>query len=94
MCNREAPGLEQFARDSNQVQVVGLGTQDSFSEAGSFRARADIEAVDLLWDSGFTSWQFYDITSQPSAILYDIEGRELGRWSGAFDPTDVLDALD
>ena len=38
------------------------------------------------------AWNAYAIPGQPAAVLLDRTGRERGRWLGAFDTSDVLDA--
>ena len=38
------------------------------------------------------AWNAYSIPGQPAGILLDRQGRERGRWLGAFDPADVLAA--
>ena len=44
----------------------------------------------LLWDKGFSTWEAFDITSQPAAILLDRAGAPVKRWSGMFDTAEVL----
>ena len=91
MCNREAPAVEQFARQhSFEVTVVGIGTQDGLDEAKKFHARHQI-TFPLLWDEGFTTWDAFDIANQPAAVLLDRNGASLKRWFGMFDPDEVLE---
>jgi peroxiredoxin len=93
VCNREAPDVEQFARQhTDQFQVVGFGTQDSFDEAQDFRAEHGI-TFPLLWDGSFVSWQELGITGQPAAILYAADGTEMKRWPTMYDEGEVLDAV-
>jgi len=51
-------------------------------------------ATNMLWESGFDSWQAVGITSQPAAILIDSSGTAVAKWIGPFDPGPVLAALD
>lgn len=44
----------------------------------------------MLWDEGFDSWTQLGVVAQPAAVLFSADGKELGRWSGAFDESDVL----
>lgn len=37
-------------------------------------------------------WEHYRIPGQPGAVLLDTEGRERGRWLGAFDPDLAVEA--
>ena len=68
---------------------MGLGTQDSLSEAKDFRVRYKI-SFPLLWDEGFSSWRALGIPGQPAAILFSSSGKELKRWQGAFPEDEVL----
>lgn len=70
---------QQYA---DSVYVVALGTQDSFEEAEQFRDRHSTVTPLMVWDESFETWEFYDVRSQPVAILLDSDGNELGRWRG------------
>lgn len=50
-------------------------------EAQAFVARHGL-TFPMLWDQGFESWQSFGITSQPSLVLVDAEGKELTRYRG------------
>jgi hypothetical protein len=65
--------------------VVGLGTQDSFEEAEEFRDRHGTITPLMIWDESFETWNHYEISSQPAAVLLDAQGEELGRWRGLPD---------
>jgi peroxiredoxin len=91
VCNREAPGLEQFAREhKDTVRVVGLGTQDTFGEAQDFLARHGI-TFELLWDPTFESWRALGVSSQPTAMLLGPDGVLLGTWRGRLPESEILD---
>lgn len=62
--------------------MVGLGTQDSFEEAEQFRERHDTATPLMIWDETFQTWNHFEISSQPSAVMVDSDGQELGRWRG------------
>ena len=90
MCRLEAPGVEQFARaHSNEVTVVGLGTQDDLSQAREFVRRYGA-TFQMLWDSSSRSWRALGIAGQPAAILLAPDGSEIKRWLGPFDEAEVL----
>ncbi len=90
MCNREAPGVEQFARQhANQFTVIGIGTQDSFPEAEDFRSRHGI-TFSLLWDESFETWNALDIQSQPAAILMSATGEKVKTWQGPIPEEEVV----
>jgi thiol-disulfide isomerase/thioredoxin len=91
ICAGEAPGVEAFAgRYSGEVDVVGLGTQDSLGLAESFVSDYRVQTPQMLWDPGFDSWRALRITSQPTWILLSPDGKELQRWTGALPVDDVL----
>jgi peroxiredoxin len=69
--------------------VVGLGTQDDLGQAEDFVATHSL-TFPVLWDSGFDSWRALGVAGQPSVVLIDGQGRELGRWSGGIPEADVL----
>lgn len=85
----EAPEVEQFARaHESEVQVVGLGTQDSLDEAREFAADRGITFT-MLWDESFQSWLELGVTSQPTAVLLTPDGTIMTGWVGRF-PEDVV----
>jgi hypothetical protein len=72
--------------------VVGLGTQDSFTEAQDFAARHGV-TFRMLWDRGFASWDAFGIQGQPASILVSKDGRELKRWIGRLYDEDHAEVL-
>jgi hypothetical protein len=94
VCRGEAPGVEQFARENiDQVEVVGLGTQDSLDEAFDFVSDYGTESFAMLWDESFESWTALDISGQPTVVLFGSDGTELGRWSGGIPEDEVLSLI-
>jgi len=90
VCAGEAPGVEAFAgRYGGDVDVVGLGTQDSLGLAETFVSSYGVKTPQMLWDPGFDSWRALRITSQPTWILLSPEGKEIDRWTGAL-PVDAV----
>lgn len=45
----------------------------------------------MLWDPSFDSWRHYEIYGQPAAVLLAPDGEPIRRWSGPFDPDEVLE---
>ena len=92
MCNREAPVVEQFARDhGTEVDVIGMGAQDSLDEARDFVDDHDTRSFTMLWDGSFGSWQHFGVFSQPTAILIAPDGTVLDGWAGMFPEDTVLE---
>jgi len=91
VCRREAPDVEQFAREhADEVRVIGLGTQDSADEAAEFVESYDTYSFPMYWDETFQSWASFGVQSQPAAALLAPDGSVLGSWFGAFPPDEVL----
>jgi hypothetical protein len=61
--------------------VIGLGTQGDSDEAKEFVARYGI-TFRMFWDSGFDSWDGFEVRGQPTSILVSRGGTQLKRWSG------------
>lgn len=94
-CNREAPGVEQFAREhGDQVNIIGLGTQDSADMARDFVERGGTHSFPVYWDETFVSWEVFGIRSQPAAAMLSPDGEVLAGWLGAFDEAEVLRLAD
>ena len=92
-CRAEAPELEEFAAaNTDKVTVVGLGTQDDLAYAKEFVADTGVTTPQMLWDPTFFTWQQLGITAQPTWILVDANGEQLGTWVGAL-PTEQILAL-
>jgi peroxiredoxin len=87
----EAPEVEQFARaHESEIQVVGLGTQDTLEEAREFVADRGTTFT-MLWDESFESWLELGVTSQPTAVLLTPDGTIMTGWVGRFPEDVVLD---
>ena len=83
-----------MARDhSDELSVVGLGTQDTFADAEAFGSEFDMSSTRLLWEDGFDSWQMLGIRAQPAGILLDADGKVIDSWQGPVSPDEVLAAL-
>ena len=91
MCNGEAPGVEQFARqNASKLTVVGLGAKDTLALAKSFQSRHQLETVRLLWDGSGRSWAAYGVPGQPAALLVGANGKIKASWLGPVPYADVL----
>lgn len=68
-----------------------MGAQDSLSYAEEFVATTGTESLLMIWDESFTSWQYYGVRGQPTAILVDAGGNPIQGWVGRFDEGEVLE---
>ena len=92
MCRREAPEVEQFAREhGDKVNLIGLGTQDNTDMAIDFVSDGGLVSFPMYWDETFISWQVFGIRSQPAAALLSPDGEVLGGWLGMFPIDEVLE---
>ena len=93
VCSEEAPAIERLAADAGaELSVVAIGGRDHAANGPDFVARHGLRTPMMLFDESMATWQAYRIVGQPGAVLLDREGRERGRWSGAFDTRLALDA--
>ena len=93
VCNHEAPAIEQLAADArDELAVVAIGGRDEAANGPAFVTRHRLRTPTILFDEPMAAWESYAIPGQPAGVLLDRDGRERGRWLGAFDPADVLAA--
>ena len=70
--------------------MIGLGTQDTLGDAEQFLEDYGTKSFTMLWDESFETWTAFNVTSQPTAILFAADGRGLQGWSGPFPEDEVL----
>jgi hypothetical protein len=68
-----------------------MGAQDSFPFAQDFQESTGTLSFPMFWDQGFTSWSYYGVSGQPTAILVDATGTPISGWRGAFPEEEVLE---
>lgn len=89
-CAAEAPGMVAFAEEhGDEIDIVGLGTQDDPGEAATFVDRHSIP-FPMLWDETFETWQSLGVTAQPAVALFAADGEMLGGWMGGLPEQEVL----
>lgn len=59
-----------------------MGTQDSFGLAEQFLERNQVQTPLMTWDETFSTWEYYQVRGQPTAILVDPQGQPMGQWFG------------
>jgi thiol-disulfide isomerase/thioredoxin len=90
ICRREAPDVEQFARENaDKVKVIGLGTQDNLGLANDFADNYEL-TFDVLWDESNYSWQTIGVTSQPTVVMIEGDGTPITGWVGSIPEDEVL----
>ena len=93
VCNGEAARIERMARDARDtLRVVAIGGRDKAGAGQEFVERHDLRTPTVLFDEPMQAWNAYGFVGQPHAVLLDRDGRERGRWIGAFDPAEPMDA--
>lgn len=89
-CAAEAPGMVEFAAEhGDDINIVGLGTQDDAGMAADFVDRHDIP-FEMLWDETFETWRAFDVAAQPAVVLLSGQGEVLGGWLGGLPEQEVL----
>ena len=71
--------------------MIGLGTQSDYEEAQDFVARYRI-TFRMFWDSGYKSWNGFQVFRQPTSILVSRGGKQMKRWYGAMNDEQRADA--
>ncbi len=93
ICRREAPEVLAFAEDHDtEVDVLGLGAQDSLEQAHGFLDDTGTHDLAMVWDPSGQSWIHHGVTSQPTVIVLDADGQVAGTWFRDFDPEAILAA--
>jgi thiol-disulfide isomerase/thioredoxin len=93
ICRREAPELLAFtAEHAGEIDVLGLGAQDSLDEAYGFLDDTDTHDLTMVWDETGQSWVHHGVTSQPTIVVLDRDGQVAGRWYRDFDEDGILAA--
>lgn len=92
-CRREAPDLLSFsAAHGAKVAILGVGAQDSLSEAHDFVGDTSTAGLKMTWDSSGRSWRHYRVTNQPTVIVLGADGRAKKTWFREFKPDEILAA--
>ena len=73
------------------MTLIGLGAQDSLEEAHESVEKYGTTSFRMLYDASLESWAALGVRGQPTAILFDSEGRGQFIWYGPFGEDDVLE---
>ncbi len=73
------------------MTVIGLGAQDTLEEAHDFVEKYGTTSFRMLYDDSLESWLALGVRGQPTAILFDTEGRGQFVWFGSFEDSEVLE---
>ncbi len=93
VCRREAPDLLAFAEaHGDEIQILGLGAQDSLEEAYGFLDDTGTHDLRMVWDATGQSWIHHGVTSQPTIIVLGADGQVAGEWYRDFDADGILAA--
>ena len=80
-----------MARQYPELNVIGIGAQDTEGEAYDFVADTATGGgeITMVWDASFDSWRSYGVRSQPYWILYDAQANQVASRPGAVSIADV-----
>lgn len=93
ICRREAPELLAFeAAHRDDIDILGVGAQDTLDEAYGFLDDTDTHGLAMVWDESGQSWIHHGVTSQPTVIVLDADGQVAGTWFRDFDVDGILAA--
>lgn len=93
ICRREAPEVLAFeAAHGEEIDLLGLGAQDTLEEAYGFLDDTDTHDLTMVWDQSGQSWIHHGVTSQPTVIVLDADGQVAGTWFRDFDVAGILAA--
>lgn len=70
-----------------------MGAQDSLDLAQSFQESTGTSSFTMIWDAGFSTWEYYGVFSQPTVILVDASGNPIGGWRGAIPEDEILELV-
>ena len=87
----EAADVEQFAQQNPQINVIGVGGQDSYALAETFLSRTGVQNFPLVYDDSFGVWSELGVSRQHTVIVFDENGTQLDTWRG-FDGSRILAA--
>ena len=73
------------------MTLIGLGAKDNLEDAYEFVEKYGMTSFRMLYDATLESWTALGVRGQPTAILFDSDGRGQFIWYGAFDESEVLE---
>jgi len=92
-CRREAPDLLAFAAEHDaDIDILGVGAQDSLDEARAFLDETGTDGLTMVWDRTGESWVHYGVTSQPTVLVLGPDGSVTRTWFRDFQPDEILAA--
>lgn len=70
---------------TTNINIIGLGTQDSLAEAQEFVDAFGTTSFPMIWDPSFASWLEMGVNGQPFWALFDAEGNQIAAQGGELD---------
>ncbi len=80
------------AKYGERIRVIGLGAQDSRSQARDFVRDTETAGLPMLWDESGESWIKFNVTNQPTVIVLSSDGDQRARFFRDFDEDAILKA--
>ncbi|WP_203294999.1 TlpA family protein disulfide reductase [Maricaulis parjimensis] len=80
-CVEEMPALNRLQEEmgGDDFQVVTISLDRSMDDAVGFFERFDLDALPIIHDTNLASFSRIQTPGLPTSILYDRQGREIGR---------------
>ncbi len=93
ICRAEAPKVLAFAAEhGDDIQIIGLGAQDSYAQAEGFLEDTGTQGLEMVWDKTGSSWVHYEVTNQPTVIVVGADGEQKKKLFRDFDEDGILQA--
>ncbi len=92
-CIAEAPEMRAFAEKyAGRIDVLGVGAQDSLSQAEDFVEKTSTEMLDMVWDKSGDSWITFNVTNQPTVVVLSPSGEVKLRKFRQFNEQEIVAA--
>jgi cytochrome c biogenesis protein CcmG/thiol:disulfide interchange protein DsbE len=93
-CREEAPDLKRFTEDRSDVVMIGVNLNDVRRAARAFSAEVGWTYPSIFDPVGAVGFDALKVTTQPTTIYVDAQGRLRGRTVGPVTYADLISAAD
>ena len=95
MCNREAPGVAQVARQHDgDTEIIGVASRDTEAAAAEFVDRHGLGHVRHAYDADGEVWSSFDVVGQPAWVFVEGSTGEASTTFGSLTPEQLTARLE